>query len=344
MTMSSSPPDKVHRTIAYVRDIGRRVERRAEPKRSSDLELRQLRSLQRSYGAKEGPEVLVFGDSIMYWTVREPDRRRMFDMIDDELDSNARCMALTGAGYNARMVMAFLSAFDACRSRPRVVVVPLSLVTTMSVFLDHPERGQARAAEAVCAAVAAWPDLPLSYTKPGDADWAVFDQLPAPSLIGERRTMGDLELFINASSSSSGQRAVRQRHIVDSYTAERLEPESPGIRLVAEMAGLLQRMSLRSVVYIAPVNYELADKVLGEGARAHIERNADVAAAAFLGSAGGLGTVVNHVVACRGVEFSDPLHLAQTGRHRLARSIAEAVDAQLTRREPSGEAGAPISR
>jgi hypothetical protein len=96
MSMSSSPPDKGHRTIAYVRDIGRRLERRAEPKRSSDLDLRQLRSLQRAYGNRAGPEVL--GDSIMYWTVREPDRGRMFDMIGDELNSDARCMALAGAG------------------------------------------------------------------------------------------------------------------------------------------------------------------------------------------------------------------------------------------------------
>lgn len=329
--MSPTPPgSRVHQRVVLARDIGRRVQRRAEPKRSSDFELRHLRSLMRAYGARTGPEVLVIGDSIMYWAVREPDRRRTFDMMRDEMKTDSKCMMLAGAGYNSRMVMAFLSAFSACRSRPKVVVVPMSLVTLMSAFLDHPERGQARAAQAVRSAVEAWPNLPLRYEKPGDEDWATFDQLPAHSLIGQRRTMGELELFLNSSSSSSSQRATRQRQIVDAYTAERLEPESPGIRLIAEMAGALRSLELRSVAYITPTNYELAEKVLGEGARACIERNADVATSAFLGSAGGLGVVVNSVVACPAAEFSDPLHLKHQGRHRLAQGIAEALDERLT--------------
>jgi hypothetical protein len=328
--MSSTPPGgRVHQRVVLVRDIGRRVQRRAEPKRPSDLELRHLRSLMRAYDAATGPEVLVFGDSIMYWTVREPDRRRTFDMIRDEMKADPKCMVLAGAGYNARMVIAFLSALSACRSRPRVVVVPMSLVTLMSAFLDHPERGLARAAQAVRSAVEGWPDLPKRYEKPGHEEWAAFDRLSAPSLIGQRRTMGELELFLNASSSSPSQRATRQRNILDAYTGERLEPESPGVRLVAEMAGVLRSMNLRSVVYITPTNYELTEKVLGEGARAHIERNAEVAASAFLGSAGGLGMVVNRIVACPAAEFSDPLHLTQQGRHRLAQGIAAGLDQQL---------------
>src|ERR1035437_10441419 len=65
-SVTAMPPDKVRQTIEYVRDIVRRVERRAEPMRSIDLELRQLRSLLRAYSAEAGPDVLIFGDSVMY--------------------------------------------------------------------------------------------------------------------------------------------------------------------------------------------------------------------------------------------------------------------------------------
>lgn len=325
------PPDKVRQTIEYVRDIVRRVERRAEPMRSIDLELRQLRSLLRAYSAEAGPDVLIFGDSHMYWAVKEPDRRRTVDIINDEINADVRCISLVGPGYNSRMVMAFLSAFRACRSRPQVVVVPLTLLTSMSVLFDHPKLGLAKAAEGVRSAVDAWPDLPKSYEKPGDEEWVAFDQLLTPTLIGQQRTMGELELFVKSRAASSGQRATRLRHLMDSYNAEKLGPESPGIRLVGEMATLLRSMDLRSVAYITAVNYELADRLLGEGAREHIERNADVAVSAFLDSAGDSGVVVNNVVASRETEFSDPLHPNQQGRYRLARSIAEAIDAQLAR-------------
>jgi hypothetical protein len=329
--MISLPRGKVQQTAAYVRDMARRVEGYAEPKRPSDAELRHLRLLRRAYGGPSGPEVLVIGDSIMFRAAREPDRRRAFDMIADELVADVRCLAIPGDCYNARMAMAFLTALTACRSRPKVVVAPLSPVSLMKVSLDHPERGQARAAAAVRAAVDAWPELPKTYEKPTVEDWDFADRLPVASRVGLRRTLGELDLFINATPSSPGQQTQRLRHLVDSYTAERLEPQSAGIRLVTELGGLLQSMNLRSVAAIPPVRYEQADELLGDGTRQHIAHNAKVIETAFLESAGYMGRVVNLALASGDAEFSDPLHLNQQGRHRLARQVAESVDAQLSR-------------
>ncbi|MGP0030233.1 MAG: hypothetical protein ACLPVF_06975 [Acidimicrobiales bacterium] len=342
--MTYTPPSRIRRARTHLLDRARRLERRAEPKRPSDVELRHLRTLQRAYGSRPGPEVLVIGDSIMYWTIREADRRRTFDMFTDELVADVRCLALSGAGYNARMVMAFLSAFSACPSRPRVVVVPLSLCTTMSSFLDHPVRGQARAAAAVRAAVGAWPDLPKSYEKATDEEWAAADQLTIPSLVGQHRTMGELDLIINAASSSPSQRVIRMRHLLDSYVGERLEPDTPGIQLVADMGRLVRHLNLRTVVYIPAVPHELSERLLGHGARQHIERNASVAASAFLESARAVGTVVNLAVAGPEAEFSDPIHFNHLGRHRLARAIAEAVDAQLSQSERARKAPVALVR
>jgi hypothetical protein len=317
--------------MAYARDIYRRVETRLEPKRRSDLALRQLRALMRAYNSKVAPQVLLLGDSVMYWTIKEPDRRRLADMISDELEADVDCLTVAGAGYSSRMYMAFLSAISASRARPRVVVVQITLVTLTPPFIDHPERGCAKAAEAVRHAVATWPDAPKSYVKAGEEDWATYDRLPAPTMIAQHRTMAELDLFVNAASSSSGQRTARMRHILDSYNGEIFGPESRGIVYLTELGSVLRGMNLRSVLVISASNCELAETLLGEGARAHLERNADVVEAAFLGATGELGTVVNNVSAIEGSEFSDPLHLRQQGRLRTANGVAAAVRAHLTR-------------
>ncbi len=84
-------------------------------------------------------------------------------------------------------------------------------------------------------------------------------------------------------------------------------------------------MGLPSVAYIAPINYEVVCKTLGEGAREHLARNATLIEVAYREAAGAFGTVVNAVFECPAGEYMDPLHLTEAGRARLARAIANAV-------------------
>ncbi len=137
--------------------------------------------------------------------------------------------------------------------------------------------------------------------------------------------MGELRLITNASPATRWQHTVRLRHLMDYHNAEQLTPESPGIKLVAEMAGCLTDLGLPSVAYISPINYQMAEKLLGAGAPAHIERNAELIADAFGTAAGDNGSVVNAVFDCPSSEFSDPLHIAEPGRQRLGANIAAAV-------------------
>src|SRR3954454_22479857 len=103
-------PGRGIRATAVARDLTFRVRRRMV-KKFSDVELRQLRSLQSDYAGESGPEILLFGDSAMFWTLStDEDRRHMVDMIRAELDGEVRIEALVGPGYNPRIVMAYLSA------------------------------------------------------------------------------------------------------------------------------------------------------------------------------------------------------------------------------------------
>lgn len=319
------------RATAYVRDIAFRIERRAT-KRFSDVELRQLRSLQRAYRGKHGPELLLFGDSSMFWTSwGEVDRRHLAQMIRDEVGGHLGLEPIVGGCYNPRIIMAFLSALQTCESQPRVVVVPISVLMATSTWLGHPVLGYEQTAQSLRAVIKAGRHRPRRLDKPDDAAWEAYDRLPAPSLIGAKRTVGELRLFLNAVPASRWQHLVRLRHVMDYYNAERLEPDSPGVLLVAELATMLKTMGLPVVGHIAPVNYEMAEKLLGAGAPEHIARNAEIVATAFRDAAGELGTVANDVSASPGTEFSDPVHLNNVGRLRVATSIASAIRPYLPR-------------
>ncbi len=109
---------------------------------------------------------------------------------------------------------------------------------------------------------------------------------------------------------------------MDYYNAERLERDSIGVELVADLGATLSQVGLRSVAYIHPVNHEVIAKTLGPKAPAHVERNASVIEAAYSEGAGGLGSTVNGIFDSPASEFVDPVHLTDQGRRRLAARIA----------------------
>jgi hypothetical protein len=315
----------VGRAVSYTRDTISRVERRIA-KRYSDVELRQLRSMERAYGGSRGPELLMFGESNMVWTLRdEEDRRHLAEMIRDELGGELKLEGLVGPGYNPRIIMAMLSALPACASQPQVVIVPMSILMATSSWLAHPVLGYEVVAQEMRQLIEAGGARPKRLPPPTEAAWETYDHRPAPSLIGARRTMGEVRLITSATPTTRWQQAIRLRHLMDSYNAETLEPETPGVKLVADMATMLRNQGLKSVAYTPPINLDVCEKTLGADARAHILRNADVLATAYQDAVGDSGSVVNAVAVCPGNEFADPLHLKEAGRRRLASDIAGAI-------------------
>lgn len=327
----SSHPGPLTRLTAFGRDWAFRISRRLA-KRYSDVELRQLRSLERAYGSSKPPELLVFGDSAMFWTLRtDDDRRHLVEMIRDNLSPELRWEALVGPGYNPRIILAFLAGLERCSGRPRVVIVPASVLMASTLWLAHPYYGYEVPAGDMLRAIEAG-ERPRRLARPADEDYEELDRLPAPSLFGARRTVGEIRLMTNSKPQTRWQGVVRLRHLMDHYNAERLEADSPGLRLVAEMGAKLRELGLPSVAYIPPINHEVVAKALGKGAVEHVERNAGLVEAAFLEGAGADGRVVNAVFDSPAGEYMDPIHLTQQGRERLGRRIADAVRPLLEER------------
>lgn len=328
----------VARAAAYVRDMAFRVERRIT-KRYSDVELRQLRALQRVYGSSDPPEVLIFGDSNMFWTVPgEADRRHMAQIIRDELGANTRVHAVVGGGYNARIVIPFLSAVARCAYKPKIVIVPTSTVMATNTWLAHPILGYEQVATHLQKVIDDGNtklrrlDRPLDYggknmhsSMPPDPAWDAYDRLPVPSLMGIKRTVGEARLMVNAMPQTRWQKLVRFRHMLDYHQAERLEPDTPGVLLVAQMGSMIRAMGAASVAYISPINYELAAKLLGPTVPDHIAHNVEVVRAAYQAAVEETGVVVNAAFQADADSFSDVAHVKAEGRRRLATSIAEAA-------------------
>ncbi len=319
------------RTAALVKDTAFRLERKWA-KRYSDVQLRQLRALEHSYAKPQGTDLLVFGDSAMFWTTpTDTDHRHLVEMVRDELGSATTFEALVGPGYNARIVMAYLSALPHCRSRPKVVIVPASVMMSQSHWLSHPEVGyELMSAELRTIINGNGRKRPRRLVQ-HDTEEAVatWERQPAPSLFGARRTVGELRLITNAVPATRWQKAVRIRHLMDFYNAERFEPDSLGVTIVGEMAAMLRELEIPSIAYIPPINHEVLVATLGAKAKEHVARNATLIEAAFRAQCGELGTVVNAIFESPATEYIDPVHLSPAGRLRFAARIADAARPHL---------------
>jgi hypothetical protein len=291
----------------------------------ADVQLRQLRQLRRAYdGRRDGPEVLIFGDSSMYWTGRRDSSRRYLpDIIDSEL-GRVRSLALYAAGYNGRIIKAFLAALSKCRSRPRAVVVPTSVQMAGAIWLAHPEFGYEKVTEQLMALIESDGKLPRRLERPGLEEEDAYHRMPAPSFTDTGWNVGEVQLVESATAWTRSQKDDRWRHNMDMHHGERFEPDSAGVRLVGELGAALRDMALPSVAYIQPVHYELLAKRLYPAIREHLEHNAGLVEAAFREGIGDLGTVVNAVCDSPPSEFYDPIHLNYEGRLRFgARIVAE---------------------
>lgn len=320
-------PNPVVRARAMLYDNWTRVQRRVV--KNVDVELRNLAIIEKAYSGSTGPEVLLIGDSAMIWTSRlDKDRRHLVELIGGQI-GDAGLVSVVGAGYNPLLVMAYLKAIERCRSRPKVVIVPTTVVEAMDVWRLHPQYGYQRESELIIDLVESGTPRPKMGVVPTDEEWEAYDRLPSPSLIGARRTMGEFRLITKAVPSTKWQHLVRRRITYDMYTAQVLERDHPGVQVVEEMGRALSAAGMRSVALLHPIDVEMSVRLLGAGAKEHIERNVVNVCDAYTTGAGELGRMVDLAYACPSEHFTDALHLNEAGRHLLADALGEATRAAL---------------
>ncbi len=308
--------------------------RRRAIKQWGDLELSQLAMVERAYRGPHGPEVLLIGDSTMYWIGRdEPDNRQLAEVIQDGIGRRGKCLTVVGPGYHAGISLAYLSALERSRSRPRVVVVSVTPMMARSNWINHPEYPYVELARAMREAIGMNGNRPKRLERPG-LDFAdAYDRLAAPSFFDAGLTRGELRMLINAKAETQAQKLARLRHRVDYYYAENLTPESPGVRAIVEQGEMLRDLGVASVGYVSPVNHEAVVKTIGEFVCDQEKRCTEVCIAAFLGALGDRGRVADLSFSFPSRDFVDPLHPGYRARQAIGGKIAEYANAFLDEAE-----------
>jgi hypothetical protein len=326
--MAATELNPVVRLRATVYDNWTRVRRRTIDK-SADLELRNLAVIEKAYSGPDGPEVLLIGDSAMVWTSRlDTDRRHLVQMLGEAI-GDARMVSVVGAGYNPRLVMTYLRAVERCRSRPKVMIVPTTVVEAMDVWRLHPQFGYERKSAEILDLVESGAARPKKASEPTDEEWEAYDRLPTQSLIGARRTMGEFRLLTKAVPTTKWQHLVRRRHTYDMYTAQVLNRDDPGVMVVEEMGRAITQARIHSVALLHPIDVDMCVRLLGPAAKERIEQNVANVRDAFCTGAGDLGRMVDLAYACPSDQYTDALHLNEAGRHLLAERLGEALRAAL---------------
>ncbi|MCW2753028.1 MAG: hypothetical protein JWQ32_439 [Marmoricola sp.] len=306
--------------------------------RLPDVEVRQLRALREAYSGDNGPEVLVFGDSTMFWTrTGESDPRKLTQMVSDEFGSD-RVHTIVGPGYNSRLVGAFVEVLDELKHRPQVIVVPMSLMMASVSWVRHPVMGAVIETDAIRAMIAAGEPYPDRLPRAQEEDWNAFDRTPAPSFTGAQQTLGEIRMITNAIPpteiglpTTNWQKLVRVRHLLSLSNAGRLDATSEGVVLAGNLSARLAESGQRSLAYIPPVNLEVVRKFWGEPAVEQVLANGALLENTYRENSRGLGAVLNSITLSPQQDFADPAHLNGTGRLHFARELVAALRAELAR-------------
>jgi hypothetical protein len=318
---------RLQNEIARARRLAARIDRRVG-QQFADVEARQLSALRRAYDGDHPPEILIFGDSVMYWTsANDADPRRVCDMIRDRL--GRRTLVLYGPGYHARIILAFLAALERCRHRPKLVVVPNSVMMLLHGWFEHPEFNYVTESRSIMKAVVDGGPLKRVERTPVDVADA-YDRTIAPSFIGAERTYGELRMIIEAKAQTPWQKQYKLGARMDFYHAEELKPDSPGVVKVRELGSRLRELSLPTVGYIPQVQRDALRQVAGEDGPEHARRNAELVEGTFREAIGDLGVVANAVLESPGTDFIDPIHTGPRGRALLTERIAQAAETLLS--------------
>lgn len=303
-----------------------RLKRRAL-KQWGDLELSQLETVERAYSGARGPEVLIIGDSTMYWIGRdEPDNRQLAEVIEDGVGRRGKCLMVAGPGYQAGITMAYLAALEQARSKPRVAVVAMAPMMSRSTWINHPDYPYVELSRAMREALRLNGDRPKRLERPGREFADAYDREPAPSFINSGLTRGELRMLIHARAETEAQKVARLRHRIDYYYAEMLTPESPGVKAIAELGAMLRNLEIAGVAYISPVNHEAAAATIGQFVCEQEARCNEICAKAFLDALGDRGRVVDLSFDFPARDFVDPLHPGYRPRRAIGMQVAEHVN------------------
>lgn len=269
----------------------------------------QLRDARRLLGTRA--DVVMLGESVLVWVgPHDTDRRTLPAMVADGLKPEWTLTAVSGGGYHAELLAAYLDLLARLPHRPRALVLPLWIRGRLQPWVHHPRFGHHDALQRlrhIDPATAAW-RVRGSLKRGGN--WGAYYQVPYETLLGPG-TVGDYARPLKDGSVTGDERL---RLLYAYHHGGVIEPTA--FTALGRAAGAL---GVPVVAYQAPVSVATGERVL-PGLAGRVAANFAAADAAFRA---GLDVPVLQTGTSFGEDaFIDPTdgseHLNERGRRALA--------------------------
>jgi hypothetical protein len=280
-------------------------------------QLRDVRRLLRSHA-----DVVMLGESVLVWVGPDDrDRRTLPMMVRDGLRPDASLVSVSGGGYHAELLAAYLEVLAGLPRRPRAVVLPLWVRGRLRPWVEHPRFGHHDALARLRRLDPTTPAWRVRGSLRRGGDWAAYHAVPYETLLGPG-TVGDYVLPLKGHRVSGDERL---RLLYAYHHGGLVEPAA-----FAALGTAARALDVPVVAYQAPVPVGTGERVL-PGLTERVARNLALADAAFRSA---LDVPVLQTGTSFGDdEFIDPTdaseHLNEKGRRRLAELLVAEVRARL---------------
>jgi len=296
-------------------------------RRLFDPDLRELERLMRAY-RRSGPRVLCWHDSVWISIAREDtDRRAVGQLLRERVDD---LFYLGRGGYHAGVYRAFARALPALRTRPDVVVFPLTLPRGTSV--QWRMRPDLRFEETISRLEQylhrrrrfGWMVPPPAV--PAPEAWAAYEALPVHSRFSALQTVAEFEALKRAPAGTEDERRSRAAELFAFHFGHTTPADNERYVELVDAIRVIRDAGIRAAVYVTPLNVEGGTELLGSAFAAHLRDEL---------------SALRDVLAPTGADFADfsaefgadmffhrwhsAEHLRMDGRRRLAELVASMV-------------------
>lgn len=314
-----------------VSTLRRRV--RVLRKRLDNLEVRRARIMMGLL--RDSPvDVLAIGDSMWAFTAPyDEDQRHLGTMIAHALGPETVMHGVVGAGYNARLIDAYLGLAQRGGFRP-VVIVPLTTRLVTVAWSEHPNYAYRAAVRAISRMPG---DIPLRRIRKAvrassPADFEAYDRLEITAF-GETAPIGDFRRRLKQPERFGLDREGREKLLYAFHHGERVGPDAPALDAVRQLGRRIASMGSPVVAYETAVPVMRGEELHGPVFRTQTLENQRCVRDAFQEGFGDSVEILRTGSIFSSSEFIDPEdaseHLNAAGRLRLTELLVNAVQRAL---------------
>ncbi len=287
-------------------------------------------------------DVLFLGDSSStFFSPDDSDKRRLPQMLAEQLGPGTRMSLIAGPGYNPELYAEFIRILATLEQRPRVVVLSMAVRTASAQHVRrHPEYGYRRSIETLRKVADA--EVPMRSVSRDNrrtrAEFAEFEALPMRTKWRRAETVGDYLGQIRGRRHLP-ERAEVQQALFDYFHGEAVAADHPTLADVRLLGERLRDYGVPVVQYWPPIPVEQGERWFPGEFETHVRASWEVQQAVFTEAVGPVGVLASTPFETPDDEFVDSSdgseHWNAAGRMRMAKVLADAVESMVGRWSPA---------